>query len=236
MLVFAAMSVSALQVWLRVQAVAWLPLCIAMPWIVHEAWWGASWAAVMGVSYLALVKILRAGRAAADLVTIARFVLLLLLIVEGAATFGVELWAVAVTASLLDLVDGAVARRSGGSPEGAVLDMETDQFAVLAFASLVVGHGGGVHVLVLPALRYGFVLARWCAGAPAHDPRPTGDNRRGRFVCAAVMVALLVALVPGMPALLRDGATLVAVLLLVWSFSAHAKFLVARIRRARAAG
>lgn len=237
MLVFAPMPVTALTVWLRVQALTWLPGCIALPWLVPAAWWAPLQAILLAASYLALVKILRTGRSAADVVTIARFVMIVMLVVEGAASFGLQWWGVAVAAVLLDLVDGAVARRYGGSAEGAILDMETDQFTVLALSSLIVRHGGGPHVLVLPAMRYAFVLAMWWAGAPAHDPKPVdGDNRRGKRICALVMVLLLVALLPGVPPMVRDGGVLVAVLLLAWSFAADAKFLVARVRPAKGAG
>lgn len=237
MLVFDPMPVTALQVWLRAQAFVWLAGCIALPWVVHESWWAVGFAVVAGLSYFALVVILRAGRGLADVVTIARFGMLTMLVVETRTAFDVVWWGVAVIAVLLDLVDGAIARRRGGSPEGAVLDMETDQFTVLVLASLVVQHGGGVHVLVLPALRYAFVLAMWAVGAPAHDPKPVnGDNRRGKRICAAVMVALLVALWPGGNTTLRDVTTLIAVLLLAWSFTADARFLVARMRRRAVAG
>jgi phosphatidylglycerophosphate synthase len=180
-----------------------------------------------------LVAILRAGRRAADGVTIARFVGLLVAIwlAEGGSP---SAWLVAVAVVLLDLVDGAVARRFGGSPQGAVLDMETDQLTVLGLSMLVVLGGGGVHVLLLPALRYLFVLWMWWAVAPAHEPKPVdGDNRRGRFVCACVMVALLVALWPALPPLLGDAVTAVAALLLAWSFSGDARFLLAHRRAAR---
>lgn len=228
MLVLPRMPVSALQTWLRVQALVWLPACAALPWIAGDRWWAPWWAAGMGGSYLALVRILRTGSRPADAVTIARFVGLLLLVVEGAGRFDPGLWAIAVVVVLLDLVDGAVARRFGGSPQGAVFDMETDQFAVLTLAAIVVAAGGGAHVLILPAMRYVFVLAMWLVGAPAHDPKPVdGDNRRGKLVCAAVMVALLIAAWPGLHGVVRDVATALACGLLAWSFSADARFLVA---------
>jgi len=230
------MPIAALQIWLRVQAVWW------SVWLALTAWAGAgerplAWAVVqvlaMALSYAVLVGILRAGRRAADVVTIGRCLALLGLIWLAAIGWPWSFW-LAVAVVLLDLVDGAVARRFGGSPQGAVLDMETDQLTVLGLAGLVVAGGGGVHVLVLPALRYAFVLAMWWAGAPAHDPKPVdGDNRRGRLICACVMVALLVALWPPLPRAFADASTAVAVLLLLWSFSGDAKFLLAHRRAAR---
>lgn len=230
------MPIAALQIWLRIQAVWWLG------WLVFAAWSGAgerppAWAAVevlaMAASYACLVGILRAGRRAADVVTIGRCLGLMVLIWLAAGGWPWSFW-LALAVVLLDLVDGAVARRWGGSPAGAVLDMETDQLTVLGLAGLVVAGGGGAHVLVLPALRYGFVLAMWWAGAPAHDPKPVdGDNRRGRFVCACVLVALLLALWPPLPRPVADAVTAVAVVLLLWSFGGDAKYLLAHRRAAR---
>lgn len=233
------MAVSALQVWLRAQAVSWLGLGVL--WLLSATerpmWWGAAAAAAMAVSFLLLASILRAGRTVADLVTLGRFALLLVVVVRGAVVVDPMLWTLAVAVVLLDLVDGAVARRFGGSPQGAVLDMEADQLTVMALAVLVSAKGGGAHVLVLPALRHVFVLAMWWVGVPAHDPKPVNsDNRRGRLVCAAVMTALLVALWPGLDGPLRDLVTLVAVLLLAWSFAGDARFLLAQRRLAKARG
>lgn len=230
------MSIAALQTWLRIQAVGWLGWLAAAAWLdgtARPGWWPGFVIVAMTVSYAALVAILRAGRRAADVVTIGRCAGLMVAIgITGRMpTVG---WSLAVVAVLLDLVDGAVARRFGGSPQGAVLDMETDQFTVLGLASAVVAAGGGAHVLLLPALRYAFVLAMWWAGAPAHDPKPVaGDNRRGRRICACVLVALLAALCPWIPPWAGDLATAVAVALLAWSFSGDARFLLAHRRTAR---
>jgi urea transporter len=111
--------------------------------------------------------------------------------------------------------------------------MECDQFAVLGLAVVVVAGGGWVHVLALPALRYGFVLAAWIWRVPATDPAPVrGDNRRGRRVCAAVVIGLLVASAPCTARLIGDIVNAIAVLLLAWSFSGDARHLLAvRTRR-----
>lgn len=230
------MVIAALPTWLRIQAIWWLGWLLAAAWFgaaERPAWWGATQITAMVVTYASLLSILRAGRRAADVVTIARFAGLLVVICL-AVDRPFATWVGAIVVVLLDLVDGAVARRFGGSPQGAVLDMETDQLTVLGLSALVVAGGGGVHVLILPALRYLFVLAMWWGRAPAHDPKPVdGDNRRGRIVCACVMVALLTALWPPLPPRFGDLSTAVAVVLLVWSFAGDARFLLAHRRTAR---
>lgn len=229
------MQVTALNAWLRTQALAGLLVCI---WLLAFApTYGPppGWLLACGVvlSYALLVWLLRAGRRIADLATIARLLGLagLLATAGPTATFG--WWCGAVAVVCADLLDGALARRFGGSEAGAVLDMEADQLVVFGLAATLVQQGGGGHVLVLPAMRWAFVLASWWLGIPAHEPKPVdGDNRRGRLVCAAVLMALLLAVAPGVPRTGGDLATAVAVLLLGWSFSGDARHLVAR-RNAR---
>ncbi len=122
------MAIAALTTWLRMQAVWWLA------WLSAAAWFGAgerpqAWfdlqVGVIALSYGTLVAILRAGRRPADVVTIGRGLGLLATILLAVAGWP-GWWFVALAIVLLDLVDGAVARRFGGSPQGAVLDMETD--------------------------------------------------------------------------------------------------------------
>lgn len=232
------MPVTALQAWLRAQALLWLPALAACPQCAGPQAalpWQPVAAAAIATSFAALVLVLRSWRTVADAVTIARTAALaaVLALAPLPATAGVVAAACAVAAA--DLVDGALARRFGSTQEGAVLDMEADQLAVLALALLVHGGGGGVHVLLLPAMRPLFVLAAWLLGLPAHDPKPVGgDNRRGRRICAAVVTALLLALVPGLPPWLGHGATAFAVLLLAWSFAGDARFLLARRGAAKA--
>jgi phosphatidylglycerophosphate synthase len=165
-------------------------------------------------------------------VTIGRLCVLGAALLLGFAGVGVMAFSLAVAAVLLDLADGAVARRCGGSSEGAILDMEVDQLATLGLAIVgVAGRGLAPWVLILPAMRYVFVLARHAAGAPAHDPKPVnGDNRRGRRICAAMFVLLLLALCPAVPIAWADAATLLAVALLCWSFAADARFLLRQAR------
>lgn len=227
------MPVTALHVWLRTQSIVWLLVC---GWLLASAppygsTSGLLLASGVVLSFTLLVGLLRAGRRIADAATIARLLALALLVANAGPTATLGWWCGAVAVVLADLLDGALARRFGGSEAGAVLDMEADQLVVFGLAATLVIRGGGAHVLALPALRWTFVLASWWLGIPAHEPKPVdGDNRRGRMVCAAVMVALLLALAPGVPRAAGDVVTAVAVLLLGWSFSGDARHLVARRR------
>lgn len=231
------MPVAALQTWLRVQASVWLPVLVVLGVCGADGpvpGWAHALLAGIAVSFASLAWILRAGNLA-DLATMARVALLLVVIGCGAGQIGFAAWAAAVAVVLLDLVDGALARRFGGSPGGAVLDMEADQLTTLGLAALVLSIGGKAHVLLLPAMRPAFVLAAWWLRIPAHEPKPVnGDNRRGRAVCAAVMIALLIALCPATGPALRDVVTAISVLLLAWSFLGDARFLLAHRARARA--
>jgi hypothetical protein len=114
--------------------------------------------------------------------------------------------------------------------------METDQFTVLALSLQAVCAGVGAHVLVLPALRYVFVAAAWCLRFRADEAKPVrGDNRRGRLVCAAVVVALLVAILPDVSLFAANVVMALAGVLLAWSFAADVGHLLRHVRRAECA-
>ena len=212
------------------QSLAWLLVCVWLLAATPPAGPnGILLASGVLLSFALLVGLLHAGRRIADLATIARLLGLALLVATAGPAATLGWWCGAVAVVCADLLDGALARRFGGSDAGAVLDMEADQLVVFGLAATLVQQGGGAHVLVLPAMRWTFVLASWWLGIPAHEPKPVdGDNRRGRLVCAAVLVALLLALAPGVPRMAGDVATAVAVLLLGWSFSGDARHLLAR--------
>lgn len=231
------MSVPALNVWLRVQATLWLSLLAAIA--LHSGQelplgWRDTGVALLLASLLTLVAVLGAVRKPADFATILRGLGLVAAAWFGFAAREWGWWFAVLVVVVADLVDGWLARRYGGTAQGAVLDMETDQLTILALSALYVLAGGGAHTLVLPALRYIFVLAMWILGAPAHDPKPVnGDNRRGRLICAAVVVSLLLAHCPQMPLGVGNSATAIAVALLCWSYSSDTKFLLQHARRPR---
>lgn len=232
------MTTRPLATWLRVQAAVWSPVLLvlaARPALATGALRTAI-AVLVGLCFLPLFVRLRAGRTLADWVTAGRLLGLAMIVGVADVPWSMASWVGACAVVAADLLDGFVARQCGGSAHGAQLDMETDQFVVLGLAVAAVGRGGGAHVLLLPALRYAFVLAAWGLRIDATDPKPVaGDNRRGRLVCAGVMVLLLVALHPQIPVAIADAATAVAALLLAWSFAGDARFLLAQRRQRRVA-
>src|SRR5262245_30186337 len=134
--------VRAMQAWLRVQALLWLSIVI---WLAaHDApALPARWlAAAIAASFCTLVALLRAVRTRADLATIGRIAALAAWVALTRAPVDTLAWLCAVAIAAADLLDGALARRFGGTAEGAVLDMEADQLTVLGFALLVVAGGG----------------------------------------------------------------------------------------------
>ena len=239
------MSLSGLRRWLLVQALLWGPALIALPWTISAvssrggaaeglpaSWLFAVWGGAAGTSYVVLWFVLGAGRRVADFVTLLRFVGLLAVTFfiwrAGGPTWG--LWAACVAVVCADLLDGYFARRFGGSDSGAVLDMETDQLTTLALAILLHAVCGvGAWVLLLPGFRYLYILFLLPMGMPVHDPKPRdGDNRRAKYICAAMMVLMLIALMPTVADATRSAVCGVAVLLLAWSYVSDVVFLVRR--------
>jgi phosphatidylglycerophosphate synthase len=125
---------------------------------------------------------------------------------------------VVVALTVLDGIDGWLARRSGMvSAFGARFDMEIDAVLVLASSILVWQHGkAGVWVVVGGLLRYAFSAAAWCLPWMARPLRPT---RRARTIAVAHLVGLSVALAPFVIrpySAIAAGLTLLA---LTWSFA-----------------
>lgn len=124
----------------------------------------------------------------------------------------------------LDGIDGWLARRARRcSAFGARFDMETDAALALVLAALVWQAGiAGPWVLWLGLARYGFV------GAGRIWPwlrAPLPPRVRRKAGCVVQIGALVLALVPGLPAALLDGALILAAAMLVWSFGADVVWL-----------
>src|SRR3954462_6046785 len=127
-------------------------------------------------------------------------------------TLFVGLTAVAL---ILDGVDGKVARATGTStPLGARFDMEVDAFLILVL-SVYVSMSQGPWVLLIGAMRYGFVAAarvwNWL-----NAPLPPSLARK--TVAALQGILLLVAASGYLPHTATFGVVAVALGTLVWSF------------------
>ena len=133
------MSFPYLQPWLVVQAASWLCV-LALAGLTGTAPAFAVTAVLVWLvlSYAAMWRILGAGGTVADRVTLLRFVALLVAagVITGSGRVTWPAWLVLVAVALADLLDGYCARRFGGSAGGAILDMETDQFAFVVLALL----------------------------------------------------------------------------------------------------
>ena len=100
---------------------------------------------------------------------------------------------------LLDLCDGALARRQGlASAFGARFDQEVDAAAILVLSALSVQLAGApVWTLGIGALHYLYRLAGWLVPALS---RPLPYSLRRRIVCGIQIAALGVLLAPATPA------------------------------------
>ena len=134
---------------------------------------------------------------AADGITLSRVLLASAALASGqyADAFAIQLILFSV-AAFTDLADGWLARRSGPTDSGAVLDMEADQMLVLMLAVAVLESSPvGAAVLLLPGLKYGFALCNYAFGLQTGDPKPvSGDNRRAKLIYVFVLSALFSAL------------------------------------------
>ena len=133
----------------------------------------------------------------------------------GLAWFAIAL---AVTALVLDGVDGRLARGAGlATPFGARFDMEVDALLILGLSVLCWQfEKAGAWILAAGLLRYAFVAA---ARALPWMRRPLPPSRRRQTVCVVQVVALLACLSP----LLDRGASAavgaLGLAVLAWSFA-----------------
>jgi phosphatidylglycerophosphate synthase len=125
---------------------------------------------------------------------------------------------VIVALTVLDGVDGWLARRSGMvSAFGARFDMEIDAVLILAASILVWQHGkAGAWVVTGGLLRYVFSAAGWCLPWMARPLRPT---RRAQTIAVAHLVGLSVALAPYVTRPYSSVAAGLTLLALIWSFA-----------------
>lgn len=223
------LSVHSVERWMLAQAVLWILVC-ALSLRYDGAFVLA--APLVLLSYAALWVLLGAGRTVADWITGSRLVLLCAVfascMLEGEISG--PAWFVLCFAAFADLADGWAARRWGGTPGGAILDMEADQFSLLIFA--ICAHaldGAGFYVFALPAFRYLYVLGMGLRGFAIHDPKPLdGDNRRAKTICAIVVISLLAMLCPYLMPEADFWLAVLAIALIAFSYASDVVQLFAR--------
>jgi phosphatidylglycerophosphate synthase len=125
--------------------------------------------------------------------------------------------AVAIGASILDGVDGWLARRSGlTSAFGARFDMETDALLIMALAVLAWRwERAGAWVLACGLMRYAFVAAAWAW--PWLD-RPLPPSQRRKAVCVVQIVGLAIIVAPVVAPPLSAWLAAATLAMLTWSF------------------
>lgn len=167
----------------------------------------------------------------ANIVTLARGALTLLLLALLGAPVGTALGWLAVglgsVAVALDGVDGQLARSRGEvSDFGARFDMETDALLILVLAALVWQlDKAGAWILLAGLLRYLFVVASYVW---SWFERPLPPSRRRQTICVLQIVSLLGALAPFVAPTQSSLVGLLGLLLLVWSFAVDVVWLARR--------
>ena len=125
--------------------------------------------------------------------------------------------AASVAATLLDGVDGWLARRHGiASRFGARFDMEIDALLILALSVLAWRHDkAGAWVVLSGLLRYAFVVAGVAAPWLRAPLRP---SRRRQTICVIQIAALTLVMVPGIEPPLSTALATLALVMLTYSF------------------
>jgi phosphatidylglycerophosphate synthase len=123
---------------------------------------------------------------------------------------------IATVATLLDAVDGRIARRAGTvSPLGARFDMEVDAFLLLVL-SVFVARSAGPWVLGIGLMRYVFGVAGhlvpWLRA-------PLPFDRARRVIAGAQGVALLIAAADFVPQVAARTVAAAALAALTYSFT-----------------
>jgi phosphatidylglycerophosphate synthase len=133
--------------------------------------------------------------------------------------------AAAIIATLLDGLDGWLARRSGmSSAFGARFDMEVDALLILALSILAWRYDkAGAWVIASGLLRYLFVVAGWIW--PWME-RPLEPSRRRQTVCVIQIVALIAVVLPAVTPPMSTAIAAAALAVLAASFLIDTSWLV----------
>jgi len=130
----------------------------------------------------------------------------------------------AVVATLLDGVDGWLARRTGlASAFGARFDMETDALLIQVLAILAWQYGkAGPWVLVSGLLRYLFVAAGWVM---PWMREPLFPSLRRKAICVVQTAGLILTILPPIVPPASEWLAAVSLAALVYSFLADTLWL-----------
>jgi len=125
----------------------------------------------------------------------------------------------AALATVLDGVDGSLARRSGmASAFGARFDMETDALLIQVLAILAWQYGkAGPWVLASGLLRYLFVAAGWVL---PWMQRPLFPSFRRKTICIVQIVGLILTVVPAITPPVSEWLAATSLAALSYSFLA----------------
>lgn len=206
-----------------------LPLLMATP----ANWWVA-FAFYTFISTLVIIFWPCGALGWANRVTLMRAVLVALVAGALAANaFVGAIWqwlAIAVTALLLDGVDGWIARRTKSRTRfGARFDMELDALLILLLcAGMLRLESLGLWVLLIGAMRYLFIAASWPFPWLS---KPLFASFRRKAVCVWQVVALLLALTPLTSHLVTSLLAVSALISLLYSFGVDVWWLYRKTQR-----
>ena len=135
--------------------------------------------------------------------------------------------ALAIIISVLDGLDGWLARRSEMmSAFGARFDMETDALLIMALSALAWRwERAGVWVLACGLMRYVFVAAAWVW--PWLE-RPLPPSLRRKAVCVVQIVGLAIIVAPIVMPPLSAWLAAATLAMLTWSFAVDVRWLAVR--------
>lgn len=222
-----------------------LAASLSLVGLAGATWWlfdlPASYLPRVGALYVALCGLVVLGRpeapgsagiGTANRITLFRATLVLPMaglilhgqLPSGAAYWWIIVWSVAAMA--LDGVDGLVARKTeGASRFGARFDMELDAFLLLVLSVLVWQSGRvGPWILAVGGVRYLFVVAGWL-WLPLRRELP--ESQRRKTVCVIQGIVLLACLGPMIPSGVASFLAAGGLALLLYSFGADVRWLVA---------
>lgn len=183
----------------------------------------ASFALVIGVVHsLWRVKLAPASFGAANMVTLARNLITAaivnIIVFDYGVNQGLLIAGLAISALVLDGVDGYIARKLGSASNfGARFDMESDALFMLVLSiGVVTLYDALAWVILIGAIRYLYVAAQYL-----YQPLniPLKDRFSRKVVCVVQIIALVLPYTGFLTKHIWEPALLAALAILVMSFS-----------------